>query len=83
MTRSRCITKFLVKNLDERSKAVGGTRGIADDRFIMAVKFSIDTNNISRDVTFSGGGDEHLLGSGLDVFTGTFSVYKNSGTFYD
>lgn len=72
----------MVKNLDKRSKAVGGARGIADDRFIRVVEISIDTNNICGDVTFSGSGDEHLLGSSLNVFSGAFSVDKHSGTFY-
>lgn len=47
------ITEFLVNDFDKRSEAVGGAGGVADDRVRMAVKFGVDSDDISRNVTFS------------------------------
>lgn len=74
------FTKFLVEDLDERSKAVGGARGVADDGLIGAVTIGVDAHNVGGDVSLSRGRDQNLLGSGLDVLSGAFSVHENSGT---
>lgn len=77
----RYITEFLIKDLDKGSKAVSGARSIADNVVVMGVSISIDTNHISRDVSFSRSSDENLLSSCCNVPPGTFSVHKHSGSF--
>nr|GLL35674.1 hypothetical protein A7M47_18000 [Ipomoea trifida] len=75
---SGIITKFLVEDLDERSKAVGGARGVADDGLIGAVSVGVDAHNVGGDVALSRGCDQNLLRSGLDMFSGAFSVHENT-----
>lgn len=75
------ITKLLVQNLDEGSKTIGGAGSIADNGLIRAVVVSVNSNNISRNVTLSRGSDKHFFGSCLYVLTCTISIDKHTCSF--
>ncbi|MFS8023767.1 hypothetical protein Hanom_Chr16g01455401 [Helianthus anomalus] len=75
------ITEFLVDDFDERSEAVGGAGGVADDGLGMVVKLGVDTDNISGNVSFPRSSDQHLLGSCLNMLPSTFSVHEHPCAF--
>ena len=52
--------------LDEGGHAVGGARRVGDDGVLVLVLISVDTDNKGGDLlVLSGGGDQHLLSTGL------------------
>lgn len=79
----RLITKLLVYDLDERSKAIGSARSIADDGLIRVVGIGIDPNNVCGDVTLARSSDEHFLSSCFKVLPGTVPVDEYSGSLND
>lgn len=75
------ITKFLVKDLDEGGKAVGGARSIANNGFIGVVSVSIDSDHIGGDVTLSRGSDKYLLGPCQEVLACALPIDKHTSPF--
>ena len=72
------LTELLLKDLDERSKAVGGAGCVGDDGILVSVAVSVHTDNIRRDVTLAGSSDQDLLGSGLDMLASTLIVNEDT-----
>lgn len=76
-------TELLVEDLHEGGEAVGGAGGVADDGLVGAVLVGIDADDVGGDVTLAGGGDEHLLGAGLDVLARAVAVDEHTGALDD
>lgn len=50
----------------------------------MVIALLVDTQDVGRDVGALGrGGDDDLLGAGLDVLPGAGAVHEHSGTLHD
>mmetsp|Transcript_5178 Transcript_5178/g.15483 ORF Transcript_5178/g.15483 Transcript_5178/m.15483 type:complete len:263 (+) Transcript_5178:548-1336(+) len=78
-------SKLLLEDGDEGSHAVGGARGVGDDVVVLIlVVIRVDSDDESSNaVTLAGSGDEHLLGSGLQMLAGALLVDKHAGGLDD
>mmetsp|Transcript_21235 Transcript_21235/g.58916 ORF Transcript_21235/g.58916 Transcript_21235/m.58916 type:complete len:431 (+) Transcript_21235:244-1536(+) len=72
--------ELLMQHLDEGSQAVGGARGVGDDWVFVLVAIAVHTDHEGGDVrALGGGGDQHLLGAGLDVLASAGGVNEHAG----
>lgn len=76
-------TEFVIKNLHERSHAVGGAGGVGDDVIlVMRISVRVYSDNEGPDaVTLAWGSDEHLLGTCLNVLSSAFLVDEHTSGF--
>ena len=75
--------ELLVQHLHEGGQAVGGARSVADDLVLMLVVVGVHSYHVSGDGALPRSGDEHLLGSGLQVLAGTSLVDEYPGALDD
>jgi hypothetical protein len=77
------LTEFLIQHLHERCEAVGGAGSVADDVIGVLVILLVHTNHVGRDGALSWCGDQHLLGSRLEMLTSTFPVDEYTSSLND
>lgn len=70
--------KLLVDDLSERSKAVGGARGVREDRDVGLVGLLVDADNVHGSVV-RGSGDDDTLGATLEMSRGLLLLGENTG----
>lgn len=77
------LTEFLIQHLHERCEAVGGAGSVADDLVGVFVILLVHTNHVGRDGALSWCGDQHLLGSRLEMLASTFLVDEYTSSLND
>ena len=76
--------ELVVDHLGERRQAVGGARRVGDNVGRVVVLVGVHTDDVGRDVGALGrGGDNNLLGAGLDVLARARAVEEDARTFDD
>ncbi|GIM16979.1 hypothetical protein Vretimale_19536, partial [Volvox reticuliferus] len=76
--------ELLLEDLDEWGQAVGRARGVRDDRVLMLVVRLVNTNDEGRDVlVLSGRGDQHLLGTSLQMLASANLVNEDTSALND
>jgi hypothetical protein len=73
-------TKVVVDNLGKRSQTVGGTRGVGDNLIFRLVSLEVDTTDKHGSIS-RGGRDDDLLGTTLDMSTGSINGGEDTGGF--